>query len=79
MGKYELLRRCLENQQDEQLTLSFDAIADIIGDELPDSSRRLVDWWANDPEHAEAGSWLEAGYQSACVSLSSESVTFIRV
>ena len=79
VSKYEPFRRYLQVQDEEQLTLSFDAVADIIGDTLPASARECAEWWANDGTHVEAKAWLDAGYQSACVSLLSETVTFIRV
>ena len=79
MGKYEPLRHYLEERGDEQVTLSFDAFADIVGDSLPDSAHEYASWWANDPTHVEAKAWLDAGYQSACVSVVMETVTFIRV
>ncbi len=79
MGKYESLRRYLNEQRQERVTLSFDDVADIIGDTLPPSARKFAQWWENDPKHVEAQAWLSAGYQSACISLISENVTFIRV
>ena len=79
MGKYEPLRHYLEAHGEERVTLSFDTLADIVGSSLPDSAHEYAAWWANDPTHVEAKAWLDAGYESACVSLVGETVTFIRV
>ena len=79
MGAYEPLQHYLEAHGEESVTLSFDHLAEIVGDSLPDSAHRHVAWWANDPTHNEAKAWLDAGYESACVSLVAETVTFIRV
>jgi hypothetical protein len=79
MNGYEPLRRYLQAQGDEQVTLSFSDIADIIGDSLPESAHRQTAWWANDPEHPEAQAWMGAGYDVAFMSLASETVTFVRV
>ena len=79
MSAYEPLRHYLEARGDESVTLSFDHLAEIVGGSLPDSAHHHVAWWANDPTHHEAKAWLDAGYESACVSLVAETVTFIRV
>ena len=79
MGTYEPLRHYLEAHGEERITLSFDTLGEILGGSLPDSAHEHVAWWANDPTRGEAKAWLDAGYESACVSLVSKTVTFIRV
>ena len=78
MNAYEPLRRYLEEQDDEQVTLCFDELTDIVGHSLPKAARD-AGWWTNDPDHAEAKAWMDAGYHVAFISLASQSVTFIRV
>jgi hypothetical protein len=79
MGKYEPLQHYLEALDDERVTLSFDSLAEIVGDSLPASAHEYASWWANDPSHVEAKAWLDAGFESACISFVAETVTFIRV
>ena len=79
MGKYEPLQHYLQARGEEQVTLSFDTLAEMVGGSLPDSAHEYTSWWANDPSHVEARAWLDAGYESACVSFVTETVTFIRV
>jgi len=79
MNKYGPLRRYLQEQDGEHITLSFSDVADIIGDSLPKSAREHAAWWANDATHVEAKAWMDAGYHTAFISLASETVTFIKV
>ena len=78
MSAYEPLRRYLQAQDEEQVTLTFDALADILGHSLPRAARDVA-WWANDPHRPEAKAWMDAGYHVAFISLGSETVTFIRM
>ena len=78
MGTYEPLQRYFHAQDEEQIILSFSDIAGILAKPLPNSAKD-VGWWANDPAHAEAQAWMDAGYEVAFISLASETVTFIRV
>lgn len=78
MSEYEPLQHYLQSHGREGITLSFDELALIVGDTLPESARKQLGWWANDVASAEARGWLGAGYVSACVSLASETVTFIK-
>lgn len=78
MNEYEPLHRYLQEQDGEQVTLSFDELADMFGHPLPQSARDAA-WWANDSAHPEAKAWMGAGYHVAFMSLASETVTFVRV
>lgn len=79
MSKYEPLGDYLRAHSD-RVTLSFDDIADIIGDTLPDSAYRHKAWWANEAEgkHVEAASWMDEGFRTEALSLADETVTFVR-
>jgi len=79
MSKYDAVGDYLKKQTTSRVTLSFNEIAGIIGDALPDSARNHRAWWANDPKHVEAKAWLDAGWKSASVSLVEERVTFFRI
>jgi len=78
MNAYAPLQRYLQARDEEQVTLSFDALADILGHSLPKPARDTA-WWTNDPDRVEAEAWIRAGYHAAFISLASDSVTFIRV
>lgn len=66
MGKYDPLRRFLENVAPDvsEITLSFAQIEQILDDTLPNSARRHQAWWANeqDGRHVQAASWLGTGW-----------------
>ncbi len=67
--KYINLSKYLEKLNLPRVILSFDEIERIIGDSLPDSSIRHAEaWWSNNKDHSQAISWLEAGYETECVS-----------
>lgn len=67
MGKYDPLRRFLENVAADvsEITLSFAQIEQILEDTLPNSARRHQAWWANEQDgtHVQAASWLGAGWE----------------
>lgn len=76
--KYDRLGEYLRGRNADRVTLTFDDIADIIGDELPESARRYAAWWANDPKHSQAKAWLDEDYKTEALSLAEERVTFVR-
>jgi hypothetical protein len=78
MNAYAPLQRYLSTQADEQVTLTFSEVADLIGKALPTAAQH-ASWWSNDPKRPEAKSWLDAGYHSAFLDSTAGSVTFIRV
>jgi hypothetical protein len=80
MSKYEPLGNYLRAQKSDRVTLSLDEIADIIGDTLPASARKFVAWWENEAQgsHVQARAWVDEGFKTEGVSLTSESVTFVR-
>jgi len=63
MTKYAPLGDYLRKQDTDRVTLSFDDIADIIGDVLPPSAFEHLEWWSNERNgsHVEAHAWMNAG------------------
>jgi len=68
MGKYDPLRRFLENAAPgvSEITLSFSQIEQVLGDTLPYSAEHYRPWWGNELRsgtHVQASSWLDAGWE----------------
>jgi hypothetical protein len=61
-GKYDLLSKYLREQEKHRVVLSFDEIEKIIGNELPPSASKHVQWWENSDTHVEGKSWLYSGW-----------------
>ena len=77
-SKYDKLRAHLANSTDAELTLSFAAIGEIIGEPLPASAKKLRPWWSNDYTHAQGRSWLDAGWMVSKVRFDLEEVLFVK-
>ena len=77
-GKYDKLRAHLTNLPDAELMLSFAAIAEIIGEPLPASAKKLRPWWSNDYTHAQGRAWLDAGWMVSKVRFDREEVLFVK-
>ena len=77
-SKYDKLRAHLANSTDAELTLSFAAIGEIIGEPLPASAKKLRPWWSNDYTHAQGRSWLDAGWMVSKVRFDREDVLFVK-
>jgi hypothetical protein len=83
MGKYDPLRRFLENAVPDasEITLSFRQIEQILEDTLPYTARHQRTWWANQVRsgtHPQASSWLDAGWVVDTVEPGREWVRFRR-
>lgn len=62
------------------LDLTFEAIAKIIGDDLPNSALHYAAWWANDPgRHVQASAWLAIGWKTRNLQLENRRITFSRI
>ena len=83
MGMYDPLRDYLAGQPGDSCTLTFGDVETIIRHSLPSSARRGNNyraWWANDKTHAQAASWMQAGWRTAASpNLESERIRFTRV
>ena len=78
MSKYALLERYLSEQRQGSCSLTFSQIEGLIGAPLPASARRHQSWWGNDRTHAQAQSWMRAGWTVAQPRLDEERVRFER-
>jgi len=70
-NKYDNLKEYLNNYT---LTLSYDEIIKIIGEDLPKSAYNHRAWWAN-TGHEHAKTWTDGGWKVEAVKLG-ESITF---
>ena len=82
MAKYTPLYEWLmskTNAGEEEASLTFGEIEEILGDALPPSARIYREWWANDGTHSQAtGGWMAAGWKVGHVDLDSKQVMFNR-
>jgi len=81
MSKYDPFLHYLTENTSLYLKLSFGEIERILGTSLPQSARRYQAWWANElnGRHVQAASWLNAGYSTENLDLSSETVWFRQI
>ncbi len=78
MSKYDRLRRFLREANNDIITLSFRFIEETIGVDLPESTYKYREWWANNDTHTQAlNGWLAAGYEVVSVNLDRGIVTFV--
>jgi hypothetical protein len=62
-GRYDPLREHLESSGEEQVTLRFEDIEQIVAASLPASARRHRPWWGNNDRSSQAAAWMGAGYE----------------
>lgn len=62
------------------MQLTFAEIESILGVPIPASARQYRPWWANEEAgtHIHARAWLDAGFKTSNVLLTSGVVDFIR-
>ena len=77
MRKYDPLRDYLSRSNEQEITLSFSEVEDILLDTLPSSARNHRAWWGNGG-HTQAYAWMEAGYRVSEVDYALELVAFER-
>ncbi|WP_239112997.1 DUF4268 domain-containing protein [Halomicronema sp. CCY15110] len=79
-SRYAPLAAWLQSQEQNKVTLAFQAVETIIQDTLPSSARKHRNWWANDTvSHSQSKQWLEVGWRVANINLSEEQVVFSRL
>jgi hypothetical protein len=76
MGKYFPLENYLKNLKVNEILLTFQEIEKIIMGKLPPSASKYSQWWENDKKHAQAKSWLNAGFKTVNLS---ESILNLKV
>ena len=69
MSKYTPLYAYLSAQTAPQLTLTLQEIESILGDRLPPSAYRHIQWWSNSATKAYPYShaWTDTGYRTVHV------------
>jgi hypothetical protein len=79
--KYEPLREYLAALPlpTNERTLSFDQVAQIIGDALPPSAATYREWWSNQEGGSRAPHWRAAGFKVDQVDLKRQIVRFRRI
>jgi len=78
--KYEALKRHLEHQFDlDRTSMSFAEIEGVLAFPLPVSARKYQAWWSNARQgHSHAAAWLDAGWRTADLDLTGETVSFVK-
>jgi CBS domain-containing protein len=81
-SRYAPLGARLQNLSLDQneLSLSFEAVEKILGTQLPASARVHGAWWANDTtSHPQSQAWLSAGWKVESVDFEAEKVRYARI
>lgn len=65
---------------EDQVTLTFNQVEEIIGGKLPASAHSHRAWWANDAQgHPHSALWLEAGWRRSYLNMDEKQVSFTRI
>lgn len=76
-SKYYPLFNYLQTQEGSEVNLSIPEIESILNGELPSSARTKKTWWSNRSSGAlQASAWVNAGYHTKDIDLTSQKVTF---
>ena len=76
MGKYAPFTEWLKRQPQDNVSLTFSKIEEIINDNLPSCARRSFRPWDNVLGTSLCEAWLNAGFQTVMVDLENEKVKF---
>ena len=79
MSKYDRLGEHLSGlDRGTSHMMSFERIEAILGFRLPRSAREYQAWWANQvgEGHVQSNAWLDNGWHTELLSLTSKQVTF---
>ncbi len=81
MGKYEPLKRYLENLNGDSWEADFEKVEHVLGFKLPDSAYQYQAWWANQTGggHSQTHGWQDAGFETRDLNISRKRVRFERV
>ncbi len=81
-GKYRPLERYLRHllSSEDEVTLTFERIEQILQDHLPPSAHEHRPWWGNQKKgtHVEEIAWMDAGWMVENVDLKKKWVKFVR-
>lgn len=77
-SKYYPLFNHLQTSGQDEVVLTFAAIATLLGGPLPKSAVERKNWWSNrdTPAALQAGAWVGAGYHVYAIDLEAKTVTF---
>lgn len=79
MSKYDPLGNYLRNQHTQEVPLTFEEIERITGVKLPPKAQLHRAWWSNNPSNnVMTKVWLEAGYETSQVDMSTRKLLFRR-
>jgi hypothetical protein len=64
----------------EEVTLTFERVEQILNDRLPPQAREPGRWWGNQKQgmHVETNAWMDAGWMVDTVHLGEKWVRFVR-
>lgn len=81
-GKYDPLEKYLRSlpRAQEEVTLSFENIEQVLNDALPLSAYQDRAWWGNQAQgtQVEVIAWMDAGWMVDTVDLVEKRVKFVR-
>jgi hypothetical protein len=81
-GKFELLEEYLRDLplSQEEVTLTFKSIEELLDDQLPASAHQHRDWWSNQKQgtQVESIAWMDAGWLVETVNFNEKWVRFVR-
>jgi hypothetical protein len=81
VSKYDPLYKWLKASRGPKIGLSFKKIEQILGFDLPRTSRKDSAWWANEKSresrHIQCRAWLDAGFHTENVNIPKETVDFV--
>ncbi len=76
-SKYYPLYEHLTQRVQDEITLTFNELEEILGSALPGTARTQRAWWSNRSSGGlQAAAWMEAGYHTENLELENERVTF---
>jgi len=76
-SKYQPLQEYLRRQGQPEVTLTIDAIEQLLGGPLPASARIQRGWWSNRRLGAvQAKAWIDVGYETAVIDLAQGIIRF---
>jgi hypothetical protein len=79
MSKYDPLKVFLQSTPLGEVPMTFGEVETLIGKPLPPVARKHRAWWSNNPANSViTQAWLDAGFQTARVDMTSEKLVFRR-
>ncbi|MXP30112.1 hypothetical protein GRI58_14985 [Porphyrobacter algicida] len=80
MSKYQALTNFLNEIDQDEVTMTFESINDLIGGDLPESAFKHRPWWANrkDGLGSQNLAWQSVGWETRAVNMELDEVTFTK-